>query len=113
MLLVATLFVLLIRSNFMQRTLDNAIHQPKTEVAKIRNGYVFVLKLHDGRYVIGQAKNPCRRIAAINSGLNQAIPKTLQINRVVGIKDITNARNLMTVTKRFCDLYGINKVITV
>ena len=75
--------------------------------------FVFVLQLHDGTYVIGQANNCARRIAAINSGIIHGISKPLMVNRIIGIKDITDERNLMTVTKRFCDRYGDHKVITV
>ena len=54
---------------------------------KVKERFVFVVQLHDGRFVIGAATNPCRRITAINSGMNKAVPKTLQVNRIIGIKE--------------------------
>ena len=76
-------------------------------------GHVFVLKLHDGRYVIGQATNPTKRIACINSGLNRAIPRSLQVNQIVAIREKNNKRSLPSVVKHFCERYGDEKVIAV
>lgn len=73
--------------------------------------FIFVLQLHDGRFVIGQATNACKRIAAINSGYHPFLKKALQVNRIVGIKGVTEERKLQNVVSRFCDKYGEDKVL--
>ncbi len=88
---------------------------PSTTTTNIRttkntSGFVFVLKLHDGCYVIGQATNPTKRIACINSGLNRAIPRSLQVNQIVAIREKNDNRSLPSVVKHFCDRYGDDKV---
>lgn len=75
--------------------------------------HIFVLQLHDGKFVIGQGSNPCKRIAAINSGLNMHIKKSLMVNRIVGIKERTDERTLEGVVYKFCAKYGADNVITV
>ena len=79
-------------------------HRPK---------FVFVLQLVDGRYCIGQGNEPARRIPAINSGVNPAVPKPLQVFRIIGIKPQNETRNLVSVVKRFADRYGDDKVLVV
>ena len=74
---------------------------------------VFVLQLHDGRIVVGSAMNPAKRIAAINSGHCPGIAKALQVNRVVGIKPMTEDRNPITVFKQFEAKYGQGRVMAV
>ena len=73
--------------------------------------YIFVAQLHDGRIIVGSATNAAKRIAAINSGHNSAIPKALQINRIIGIKPVTAERTLPKAVKHFCDKYGEDKVL--
>ena len=90
-----------------------ANHLAITKKTQVKNVYVFVLQLHNGQLVIGQASNPCRRIAAINSGMNKAIKESLQINKIIGVKEITSTRNLMTVVKKFCDRCGSERIITI
>ena len=75
--------------------------------------HIFVLQLHDGKFVVGQASNPCKRIAAINSGLNMHIKKSLMVNRIVGIKERTKERTLEGVVYKYCTKYGADNVITV
>lgn len=75
--------------------------------------YIYVAQLHDGRIVIGQHTNAAKRLAALNSGHNPAVPKALQINRLIGVKPVTETRTLMTVVKQFCDNYGVDKVLCV
>ena len=77
------------------------------------DGYVFVLLLHDGRYVIGQATNPTKRIACINSGLNKAVPTALQVNQVIAIRPKNDKRSLPSVVRHFCDRYGDERVVAV
>ena len=74
--------------------------------------YIFVLQLHDGRFVIGHANNACRRIASLNSGCNPAV-KALSVNRVVGIKEQNGERSLAAVVSKFCDTYGESRVIAI
>jgi len=73
--------------------------------------FIFVAQLHDGRIIVGSATNAATRIAAINSGYNSAIPKALQVNRIIGVKPVTAERTLPSVVKRFCDKYGTDKVL--
>ena len=96
-----------------------AVHfQKTTTTSKIeKNGsyipsHIFVLQLHDGRFVIGHSFNCCRRIASINSGCNAAV-KALSVNRVIGIREQNEGRTLASVVSKFCDTYGANKVIAI
>ena len=74
---------------------------------------IFIVQLVDGRYVIGSARNASKRICALNSGLNPSVPKSLQIYRIIGIRDITEKRTLPSVVKRFCDKYGDNRIVVI
>ena len=80
---------------------------------KQKQTFVFVLELHDGRFVIGQAANACRRISAFNSGLTPGFPKPLMVKRIVGVKDRTEDRCIISTYKRFADQYGADNVIAV
>jgi predicted GIY-YIG superfamily endonuclease len=88
-----------------------------TSPTKHKNTYqpafIFVLKQYDGTYVIGQANNASKRIAAINSGMNPAVPEAMTIDKIVGIKEQTDERNLVSVVRYFCKKYGDDKVICV
>jgi hypothetical protein len=77
------------------------------------NTHIFVLKLHDGRFIVGQAANVARRIASINSGLNPMLPKALLVKEIVGVKPITEERNYVSTVRRFCDQYGTDAVVAV
>ena len=86
----------------------------KTQVTKnYKPNYIFVLHLVDGRFVVGQGNNPSRRISSINSGMNPAIPKCLQIFKIVGIKPQEGERTFASVVKQFCEEYGQDNVIAV
>ena len=94
--------------------------QPSTLEAKsthqqtaTKEEFIFCLQLNNGKIVVGKATNPCRRIASINSGLNPYVKGALQVNRILGIKEVTAERNLPSVVARFCDKYGSDKVIAV
>jgi hypothetical protein len=78
-----------------------------------RPSHIFVLQLVDGRYVIGQANNACKRIAAINSGLSRHIKKTLQVSRIVGIKPQDDTRSFIGTINLFIDKYGADRVLAV
>lgn len=80
---------------------------------QVKERFVFVCQLHDGRYVVGSATNPGKRITALNSGHNPAVPKALQVNRVIGIKPVEEGRNIVTVFKRFEERYGEGNVIAI
>ena len=80
---------------------------------KYIKSFIFVLQLIDGRYVVGQANNACKRIAAINSGAHPDIPKALQVFRVVGIKEQGEDRTFVGVVKKMCDKHGTDKVLCV
>ena len=83
------------------------------EVKKYQPDYVFVVQLHNGTFVIGQAHNPSKRIAAINSGLNPLVKGTLQVNRIIGVKEQKETRTFAGVVNTFCEQYGNEKVIAV
>ena len=75
---------------------------------------IFVLKLSNGKFVIGQSTNAPHRIAAINSGHNQFVgKKPHQVVSIIGIKPVSEERNLMSVVSKFCDQVGAENVITV
>ena len=82
-------------------------------VKSYRPDYVFVIQLHSGVFVIGQAHNPAKRIASINSGLNPSIKGSLQVNRVIGVRPQNEERTFAGVVKTFCKQYGEDKVIAV
>lgn len=88
------------------------ISTPSDSVQK-KQRYVFVLQLHSGEYVIGSSEKPGYRIADINYGLNSNIPYSLQVNRIIGIKECTENRNQLTVYNHFVERYGVEKVIPV
>ena len=75
--------------------------------------WVFVLQLNNGRYVVGTATNPSRRIAALNSGMNKAIPEPLSVYRIVGVKPQDEERTLISVTKKLYDRLGEDRVLAV
>ena len=83
------------------------------EVKKYTKDYIFVVQLHNGTFVIGQAHNPSKRIAAINSGLNLLVKGTLQVNRIVGVKEQNESRTFAGVVNTFCQEYGNENVIAV
>jgi hypothetical protein len=78
-----------------------------------RPKYIFVLQLLDGRYVIGAANNACKRVSSINSGMNRAIPKPLQVQRIIGIKPQDDKRTFVGTVNHFINKYGSDKVIAV
>jgi hypothetical protein len=75
--------------------------------------YIFALMLHDGRLIVGSATNAAKRIAAINGGMNSAVPKALQVNRILGVKPVTEERTLPSVVASYCERFGENRVICV
>ena len=75
--------------------------------------YLFVVQLHNGKFVIGASNNPGKTIASLNTGYYNAVPKALQVNRIIGIKDQTEERNLMKVVSTFCDKYTADNVIVI
>ena len=75
--------------------------------------FIFVLQIHDGRFLIGQATNPCKRIAALNSGCHPNLRKALQVKHVLAVKPMTENRNLCSTVYRFCEEYGPDSVLAV
>ena len=88
-------------------------NETKAQVRQLKQRYIYVCQLHDGRIVIGSATNASKRIAALNSGLNSAVPKSLQVNRIINIKPVTEERTLPGVVATFCERFGEDKVICV
>lgn len=74
--------------------------------------FIFVLKLKDGRIAVGQANQPGRRIAAINSGMNKHIKRGSVLN-IVGIKERTSKRSYLGVAEKFIDQFGEDNVATI
>ena len=75
--------------------------------------FIFVLETYTGSFIIGQARNCAKRIAAINSGHNPLIPESNTIKRIVGTKEVTDQRNLVSVVRYFCKQKGDDAVICV
>ena len=75
--------------------------------------FVWVVQLHDGRFVIGADNKPGKVIANLNTGFYSAVPKSLQVNRIIAIKDQNEQRRLMTVVAKFCSKYGEDNVIVI
>ena len=78
-----------------------------------KQAWVFVLQLTTGEYVVGTASNPSRRISSINSGMNKSIPVPLSVYRVVGVREQTEERTLISVTKQLCERYGSERILVV
>lgn len=90
--------------------------QAKSKITKAKDckpDYIFVIQLHNGKFVVGQANNPAKRIASINSGYNQLVNGSLQVNCIVGIKEQNEDRSFAGVVRTFCERFGENSVIAV
>ena len=92
---------------------SSTLEQTTQSNVQVKERFVFVVQLHDGRFVIGSATNPCRRITAINSGMNKAVPKTLQVNRIIGIRPMNADRTVISVFRKFEQQFGEGRVIAV
>ena len=90
-----------------------SVEQQKNIQQQVKERFVFVVQLHNGMYVVGSATNPCKRITALNSGHNPAVPKAMQVNRVIGVKPIEDGRNAVTVFKKIEAKYGEGSVIAI
>ena len=84
-------------------------HQTTETNKQHKDQFVFAVQLHDGRFVVGMGSNPTKRIAALNSGLNKLLPKSLCVNRILDIKPVTEDRTLSSVAFKFCEHYGEDK----
>ena len=84
-----------------------------TSAKNYKAEWVYVVQLNDGRYVVGTATNPSRRISSLNSGMNKAVPEPLSIYRIVGIQPQTEERTLISVTTKLCDRFGADRVVAV
>ena len=82
-----------------------------TATPETKHSFVFVVKLIDGRYAIGSANNVAHKIAALNSGLLPQVKKSLQVSRIIGVKDINNERNLPSVVSKFVTSKGLDRVV--
>ncbi len=89
------------------------VNQQKATPVNYKQAWVFVLQLVTGEYVVGTASNPSRRISSINSGMNKSIPNPLSVYRVVGVKEQTEERTLISVTKQLCERYGSERIVVV
>lgn len=76
-----------------------------------RPDWIYICQLHDGRYAIGQASNPSKRISALNSACHPLVPKSLSVNRIIGIKEQNEERTFSGVVAKFCDRYGTENVL--
>lgn len=85
----------------------------KVQSKKYVPSYIYVVQLIDGRFVVGQGENPSRRIASLNSGHNPAVPKTLQVHTIIGVKEQGEDRSYASVVSTFCNRYGQDNVIAV
>ena len=92
---------------------QTAVQTQTTKQPNYKCDYIFVAQLHDGRIVVGQANNPAKRLCALNSGYNKAIPKSLQINRILGVKTQNESRTFAGVVAKMCNRYGKDNVIAV
>ncbi len=98
--------------NQAQSMLHASAQQEKT-TTDFQPNYVFVLLTWTGKLVIGAANNPCRRIAALNSGLNGALPESHSIKRIIGVKERTEERSLISTVKRLIEKVGEDNIIVV
>jgi hypothetical protein len=94
-------------------TATQATQQTTTTSKTYRPEYIFVVQLHDGTICVGQASNPSKRIAALNSGFSPAVPKPLMVNNIIGIKEQNEDRTYVSVVNKFIDKYGENRVLAI
>lgn len=101
----------------MQATASQPTTKPEVNYTTVptptRQLFVFILELKDGRIAVGQGTNPSKRISTINSGFNPCLPKPFYVSRIVGIKEVTDNRNIVSVCKQLIDVYGEELVIAV
>ena len=76
-----------------------------------RPDWIYICQLHDGRYAIGQASNPSKRISALNSGFHPLVTQALAINSIIGIKEQNDERTFSGVVSKFCKRYGTENVL--
>tara|TARA_R110002012_G_scaffold13903_1_gene58687 strand:- start:457 stop:738 length:282 start_codon:yes stop_codon:yes gene_type:complete len=87
------------------KTVDNVVRQSST------HKFVYVIQFNNGKYGCGSANNPARTIASINSGHHSLVKEKLSVFRIVGIKEITPDRNLITTVQSISARAGDNNVI--
>ena len=96
----------------MLSTFAPSTHQEQNQKT-YQPDYIFVVQQYDGTYIIGAANNPCKRICAINSGFNNAIPMSHTIARIIDSRETNEQRTLVSVVKYFCDKFGSESVVAV
>ena len=99
--------------NLIKQSMLQASTQQQQTKTDLQPDYVFVLLTWTGQLVIGAANNPCRRIAALNSGLNSALPESHSIKRIIGVKERTEERSLISTVKRLIEKVGEDNIIVV
>lgn len=97
----------------MLATTQQTQTQKTTQQKDYRAPYIFVVMLHSGEVVVGASSNPAKRICSINSGYNKAVPKPLQINKIIGVKSQNESRTFAGVVAKMCSRYGKDNVIAI
>ena len=88
-------------------------HKTIAPTVKAKSQTIFVVQLHDNRFVVGQSHNSPRRIANLNGGMCSAVPQTLCVKRIVGIKEVNERRTLPGVVAKLCRDFGEENVICI
>ena len=73
--------------------------------------WIYAVQLNDGRIAIGQSTNAGKAIAWLNGGQNKLVPKAFQVYRILGVKEVSESRNLPSVVAKFCEEYGEDSVV--
>ena len=97
----------------MHTAIKPEVFTQTVKVAPTKTQQIYVLELFDGRIAIGSSTHPATRIRNINAGACRAIPKSLPIRRIVGIKEVTETRTLPSVVAQFCRDFGEDKIVCV
>ena len=87
------------------------LDQITIDTTPVKEVYIIVVQLVDGRIAITQAANACLAICSLNSGVNPALPKSHLIKSIVGIKPANEERTYIGTVAYFCNKYGEDKVL--
>jgi len=69
--------------------------------------FIAVVQFNDGKFGVVQAKNAAFAISCMNTPkFNDFYPDGYAVNKIHGVKEVTEERTLDSVTKKFQDIAG-------
>ena len=87
------------------------LDQIRIDTTPVKEVYIVVVQLVDGRIAITQAANASLAICSLNSGLNPALPKAHLVKSIVGVKPSNEERTYIGTVSYFCNKVGEDKVL--